>query len=65
MSEKFHALHPGSQLIFTSGYTDEAIVRHGVLDPGINFIQKPYSLTTLTRRVREVLDGGVLSVPLE
>ncbi|MCH8061557.1 MAG: response regulator [Chloroflexi bacterium] len=65
LSEKFQILHPESQLIFTSGYTDEAIVRHGVLEPGIHFIQKPYSLTMLTRKVREVLDGRVASLPVE
>ena len=65
MSEKFHLLHHESHMIFTSGYTDEAIVRQGVLEPGINFIQMPYSLTTLARRVREVLDGSGFSVPVE
>ena len=65
LSEKFQVLHPDSQLIFTSGYTDEAIVRHGVLDPGINFIQKPYSLTMLSRKVREVLDGSAVNLTVE
>ena len=65
LSEKFQALHPESQLIFTSGYTDEAIVRHGVLDPGVHFIQKPYSLNVLTRKVREVLDEKIVSLPVD
>ncbi|MCH9009132.1 MAG: response regulator [Chloroflexi bacterium] len=63
LSEKFQALHPESQLIFTSGYTDSAIVRHGVLEPGVHFIQKPYSLNMLTRKVREVLDAKIASLP--
>jgi len=39
-----------------SGYTDNAIVNHGVLDEGINYIQKPFTLDGLTKRVRQVLD---------
>jgi len=40
-----------------SGYTDDHIVHHGVLDPGTHFIQKPFTATTLARKVREVLDA--------
>jgi len=40
-----------------SGYTDDAIVHHGVLDPGTHFVGKPLNAVDLTRRVREVLDG--------
>jgi hypothetical protein len=39
-----------------SGYTTNEIGRHGVLDPAVNFIQKPFSLTGFTSKVREVLD---------
>jgi two-component system cell cycle sensor histidine kinase/response regulator CckA len=39
-----------------SGYTDNAIQHHGVLEPGINFIQKPFNVDGLARKVREVLD---------
>ena len=48
---------PGIKVLFTSGYTDDAIVRHGVLEPGIAFIQKPYRPRALARKIREVLDG--------
>jgi two-component system, cell cycle sensor histidine kinase and response regulator CckA len=41
-----------------SGYTDDAIVHHGVLDADIPFIQKPFSPDELARKVREVLDSG-------
>ena len=40
-----------------SGYTDNAILHHGILEPGINFMQKPFTLENLARKVREVLDN--------
>ena len=40
-----------------SGYTDDIIVRHDVLDPGIEFIQKPFLPSSLVRRVREALEA--------
>jgi hypothetical protein len=42
--------------LFTSGYTDDAISHHGMLDPSIAFLSKPYSIGTLARKVRELLD---------
>jgi two-component system, cell cycle sensor histidine kinase and response regulator CckA len=48
---------PALQVIYMSGYTDEAIVDHGVLDPGIAFLHKPFSSETLGRKIREVLDS--------
>ncbi|MFA7008964.1 MAG: PAS domain S-box protein [Elusimicrobiales bacterium] len=43
--------------LFMSGYTDDAIVQHGVLDPGIAFIYKPFTVEALSLKLREVLDG--------
>jgi CheY-like chemotaxis protein len=48
---------PGTRVLYASGYTDDAILRHGVLDAGSPFISKPYTPTELKRRVREVLDA--------
>jgi PAS domain S-box-containing protein len=48
---------PDLKILYTSGYTDYAIVHHGVLEPGTHFLQKPFSLKTLSQKVREVLDG--------
>jgi two-component system cell cycle sensor histidine kinase/response regulator CckA len=48
--------YPHIRILFTSGYTDDAIVRHGIIDDGANFIQKPFTFDTLARKVREVFD---------
>jgi signal transduction histidine kinase len=50
-------MRPDMRVLYTSGYTDDAIVQHGVLDPDIAFLQKPYSPIGLARKVREVLDA--------
>ena len=52
------ALHPGIKRLFMSGYTADVIAQHGVLDAGVHFIQKPFSLPNMAAKVREVLDGN-------
>ena len=47
---------PTENTAFTSGYTADIIAHHGVLDKGVNFIQKPYLLKDLAARLREVLE---------
>jgi CheY-like chemotaxis protein len=49
------ATRPSLRLLYMSGYTDDAIVQHGILEPGLAFIQKPFSGEALARRIREVL----------
>jgi FixJ family two-component response regulator len=56
------AMRPGTQVLYISGYTDSAIGHHGVLEPGIAFLQKPFSADDLARKVRNVLDGSVVGV---
>jgi PAS domain S-box-containing protein len=48
--------NPGLKGLYMSGYTADIIARHGVLDEGVHFIQKPFSLESLSRKVREVLE---------
>jgi PAS domain S-box-containing protein len=56
------AMRPGTQVLYISGYTDQAIGHHGVLEPGIAFLQKPFSADDLARKVRHVLDGAIVGV---
>ena len=57
VADRLTELYPGLRVLFMSGYTDEAIVHHGVLDSNVEFIQKPFTPAALARKVREVLDS--------
>jgi YesN/AraC family two-component response regulator len=57
LADKLRILRPDVKVLYMSGYADDAIVHHGVLDPGTHFLQKPFSLKTLSRKMREALDG--------
>lgn len=61
LAERVSTIRPLTKVLFMSGYTNDAIVHHGVLDGATWFIQKPFALDALARRVRELLD----SVPVE
>lgn len=52
------ALSPATKVLFMSGYSYDVIVHHGVLEPSVNLIEKPFSADDLLRKVRQVLDGG-------
>jgi PAS domain S-box-containing protein len=56
LQEILHGVRPVMRCLFMSGYTADVIAHQGVLDEGLNFIQKPFSMQTLAIRVREVLD---------
>jgi PAS domain S-box-containing protein len=59
LAEQFAIIRKDMKVLFMSGYTDDAIVLHGVLDEGTPFIGKPFSSTDLGRKIREVLDSTV------
>jgi len=47
---------PGIYVVFMSGYTDEVIAHHGLLGGNMNFVQKPFTPTLLTKKLRNLLD---------
>jgi FixJ family two-component response regulator len=57
LARRLAPLRPEMDVLYVSGYTDEAIVHHGVLEPGTAFLQKPFSPEQIVRKVREVLDA--------
>jgi two-component system, cell cycle sensor histidine kinase and response regulator CckA len=62
MAEWLKEIYPDLKILFTSGYTDDALGQHGVLEPGIVFLPKPYTPAALAHKVRELLDeenGGI------
>ncbi len=56
LARQLESHRPDVKVLYVSGYTDDAIVHHGMLEPGLNFLQKPFTPAALARKVREVLD---------
>ncbi len=57
LAARLTPMKPGMKCLFMSGYTADVIAHHGVLEEGVNFLEKPFSVETLVEKVREVLDG--------
>ena len=57
MTQRLRLLHPEMKVLYMSGYAHDAITRHGILQKGINFIQKPFSVEKLSEKVHEVLNN--------
>jgi CheY-like chemotaxis protein len=64
LAQQVHAAYPQAKLLFMSGYTDDAVVRHGLNEAEMAFIQKPFSPENLVQKVRQVLDERVPAAPL-
>lgn len=60
VADRLGELRPAARVLYMSGYTDEAIVRHGVLDANVEFIQKPFTWARLGKKVRDVLDRNAV-----
>jgi PAS domain S-box-containing protein len=58
LARQVAALRPGLKILYMSGYTNEAVEHHGVLEPGAEFVQKPFTAEGLLRKARRILDGG-------
>jgi CheY-like chemotaxis protein len=56
VADDLHQRHPGLKVLFVSGYTDDAVLRHGVVRGAAAFLGKPFTPQALARKVREVLD---------
>ena len=54
--------HPGLQVLYMSGYADEAILQHGVMVEGASFLQKPFTPGELAQKVRDVLDMPAVGI---
>lgn len=57
LADRLGESQPEMRVLYMSGYTDDAVVRHGMLEPGLSFVQKPFTLDSLLRIVRDVLDA--------
>jgi PAS domain S-box-containing protein len=57
LATRLAATRPTVKVLYISGYTDDSIFRHGVLEGGMAFLQKPFNLKSIAQKVREVLDG--------
>jgi CheY-like chemotaxis protein len=58
LAEQFRVRCPQAKILYMSGYPDQAIVSHGILHPDVPYLQKPFSCTSLSRKVRQVLDSA-------
>jgi CheY-like chemotaxis protein len=56
LADQVRGTHPGTRVLFLSGYTEDAVIRHGVHPPTHAFLEKPFTPGQLAQKVREVLD---------
>jgi two-component system cell cycle sensor histidine kinase/response regulator CckA len=64
LATRLSSARPDLRVLFISGYTDDSIFRHGVLEGGVAFLQKPFTLKAIGQKIREVLDGELATTVL-
>lgn len=60
LADRVRALQPSASVLHMSGYTDDVVIRRGVVDRSAAFIEKPFSSDELARQIRQLLDGPAL-----
>jgi CheY-like chemotaxis protein len=58
LADQIRAARPGTPVLFTTGYTRDAVIHEGKLDPGVAFLAKPFTIDQLARKVAEALASG-------
>ena len=64
LSDLARAKRPDLKVLYTTGYTRNAVVHNGMLDAGVAFLPKPFTVAQLAIKIRDVLDGGGVNRPL-
>jgi CheY-like chemotaxis protein len=64
LADQAREMRPGLKVLFTTGYTRNAVVHNGMLDAGVAFLPKPFTVTQLAHKIRDVLDGGGINRPV-
>jgi FixJ family two-component response regulator len=59
LAERLVAARPETRVLYSSGYADDAVFKHGMLGPDCAFLEKPFTRDDLVRKVRELLDSAV------
>ncbi|HYH69169.1 MAG TPA: response regulator [Urbifossiella sp.] len=59
VADRLAGSHPTTRVLYVSGYTDDAVLRHGILEEAVFFLPKPYSPAALAAKVRDILDAPV------
>jgi two-component system, cell cycle sensor histidine kinase and response regulator CckA len=57
LAEKILSRHPRTKIVYMTGYTDDMVMQHNVLEPGVQVLQKPFTKVDLALKVRATLDG--------